>query len=123
MVFMRTTLTVRMGGHRQDALTRSSNRPGLHGHLMTTPIDLSVNATDPLAKLVAAVENHLGPGAWIDLAEPFIVEAYCMFCATWSPSRRPSGLRRAPSLQGVRRIVGSGRNARGGTHAAEAAPR
>lgn len=78
--FKRTVLNVRTGTHVQYRLTRNPKCPGIHARLTDTPVELTVNPTDPLSILIDAIEEHLGSGAAIDLGEPFVVEAYCMSC-------------------------------------------
>lgn len=80
--FKRTTLDVRSGEFRRYGLTRNSNCPGIHERNTYEPIDVGVGPDEPLEALIEAAEVQLGPGTRIDLAEPFVVEAFCLTCGT-----------------------------------------
>jgi molybdopterin/thiamine biosynthesis adenylyltransferase len=80
MAFKRATLNVRTGEHRQYELTCNGKCPGIHARLTGAPSDLNSTPENRLGALLDEVENQLGVGVRIDLAEPFIVEAYCMSC-------------------------------------------
>lgn len=78
--FKRTSLNVRTGQHRQYQLSRNPKCPGIHARLAGPAVELAVSPADPIAKLIDAIEQHLGAGATIDLGEPLVAEAYCLIC-------------------------------------------
>jgi adenylyltransferase/sulfurtransferase len=80
--FRRTTLNIRTGAAMQYELAASPTCAGVHRRLADAPAELEVGAQDALATLVAAVEAELGPGAEVELPEPFVVDAHCLACGT-----------------------------------------